>query len=237
MAFADKKILGIIPARGGSKGLFRKNIVPLNGLPLIAYSIMAGMQSKYIDTVLVSSDDPEILRIANEYGAHTLKRPSELATDSASIQKVISHAIEKIGKQGEVYDIVVLLQPTSPLRTAEHIDAAFMRLNSCDSTSLISVYKPDKSPYKCFVCSTSGYLEGLISKDAPFMNRQDLPEVFMPNGAIYIFSIADFLKESRIPVNRIVPFIMTTEESIDIDTRADLDAAAIFLNRLKWSKK
>ena len=209
----------------------RKNIVQLNGQPLIAFSINAAIQSKYIDTVLVTSDDSEILQIAKEYGADILKRPAKLATDSASMQKVIAHAVESFKQQGEDFDLVVLLQPTSPLRTAEHIDRAFDQVNSSDITLLISVYKPDIFPHKCFVRNESGYIEGLVSNKAPFMNRQKLPEVFMPNGAIFIFSISDFLIENCIPMESIVPYVMSTEESIDIDTQEDVDAVTKFLKQ------
>jgi CMP-N-acetylneuraminic acid synthetase len=130
------------------------------------------------------------------------------------------HAIENLDN---TYRLIVLLQPTSPLRTSRHIDDAFSQLNKHDTTSLISVYIPEKSPFKCFVRDQSGYLTGLVSNEAPFMNRQELPEVFMPNGAIYIFSIEEFLEGECIPVNRVIPFIMNERESIDIDTQEDVD--------------
>ena len=223
MAFDGKEVLGIIPARGGSKGLPRKNVYPLDGIPLINYSIRAGLRSKYVDSVIVSSDDPEILRIAEQQGAGTLQRPVGLATDSASPHAVIAHALETLEDQTQIYDMVILLQPTSPLRNEKHVDEAFELLKQMDDrTSLISVYFPEKSPYKCFISDESGYLKGLVSDDAPFMNRQDLPQVFMPNGAIYIFGVKEFSKENRIPMKRAIPYIMTETESIDIDTLNDV---------------
>jgi len=225
MAFAGNKVLGIIPARGGSKGLPKKNIVALNGQPLIAYSINAGLHSKYIDAVLVSSNDLDILQIAEKYNAEVLVRPNELATDSASIHQVIAHAIESVNSLGREFDLAILLQPTSPLRTTKHIDDAFEHLKKFDTMSLISVYIPEKSPYKCFVLGESGYLKGFVNNDVPFKNRQELPEVFMPNGAIYIFSIKDFLRNNRIPVENAIPFIMSERESIDIDIQEDIDMA------------
>ena len=223
MTFRNHKVLAIIPARGGSKGLPKKNIVSLNGKPLIHYSINAGLGSENIDAVLVSSDDEEILHIAKEYGTEILKRPNNLSTDTASINHVILHVIEDKRIRSEGFEAIVLLQPTSPLRTSKHIDDAFERLNKHDSTSLISVYIPKNSPFKCFVRDQSGYLTGLVNNKAPFMNRQELPEVFMPNGAIYIFNIDKFLQGNCIPVNQAIPLVMSEQESIDIDTQDDVD--------------
>jgi len=189
-------------------------------MPLIAYSIKAGLSSEFIDDVFVTSDSEKILKIAKEYGSKILDRPLHLASDNTSINDVILHAIENLDN---TYRLIVLLQPTSPLRTSKHIDDAFSQLNKHDTTSLISVYAPEKSPYKCFIRDQSGYLTGLVNNEAPFMNRQELPEVFMPNGAIYIFSIEEFLRGKSIPVNRVIPFIMNERESLDIDTQDDVD--------------
>ena len=123
-----KKILSIIPARGGSKGLPRKNIIDLNGKPLIGWTIGASLKSKYITDTIVSSDDEEILNISQQYGANVLKRPKELATDIASSESVVLHTIKELKKQDKIYDYIVLLQPTSPLRDEKDIDKAFEML-------------------------------------------------------------------------------------------------------------
>ena len=122
----DKKILAIIPARGGSKRLLRKNVLNFNGEPLIAWSIKAGLRSKYIDKVVVTSDDAEILRIAKHLGVLTINRPAELSSDIATTFDAIKHALENLEK----HDYVVLLQPTSPLRNEKHIDEAIELLKS-----------------------------------------------------------------------------------------------------------
>ena len=231
MAFNNQKVLAIIPARGGSKSIPKKNIIPLNGKPIIDYSIIAGLRSQYIDTVLVSSDDEGILNLAKKSGAEILKRTAILSSDEASPHDVIGHVIDTLEKQKMNYDLVVLLQPTSPLRNEKHIDEAFELLNKYDSTSLISVYIPDKSPFKCFVKDDAGYLKGLINDEAPFMNRQDLPEAYIPNGAIYIFSVEEFRRKSRIPMTKAVPYIMNAEESIDIDTHEDIIKAERILSK------
>jgi len=228
----NKKILAIIPARGGSKGLLRKNVVLLNGNPLIYYSIDAALKSNFIDSVVVSSDDEEILQTASGYGVDVLKRPHYISTDTASANQVILHVLENEEIKSQQYDLVILLQPTSPLRGVKHIDEAFNILSNKDSNSLISVCTPDKSPYKSFILNEHGYLKGLINDEAPFMNRQELPDVFNPNGAIYIFSVKDFLQNSCIPVDQVIPYVMDEKESIDIDNQNDLDMASKIMYQL-----
>ena len=123
------KIVSIIPARGGSKGLPRKNIVDLSGLPLISWTINASLKSKYIDRTIVSSDDAEILEIAQNHGAEIIHRPSNLASDSSTSEVVLEHALNVLDDQGTgKIDYIVLLQPTSPLRSCNDIDAAFEKL-------------------------------------------------------------------------------------------------------------
>ena len=132
-----KKVLAIIPARGGSKGLPRKNIADLAGKPLIAWTIEASLNSKYITKTMVSSDDKEILDISVEYGAEIIKRPENLASDDATSESVVKHAIDCLEATGEVFDIVVLLQPTSPLRNSKDIDNAIELMFSSDATSSV----------------------------------------------------------------------------------------------------
>lgn len=223
--------MGLIPARGGSKGIPKKNLRLLDGVPLISYSINAGISSNIIDDLFVSSDDIEILNISKTIGAKIIKRPTHLATDDASTHDVILHAINTLNKNNK-YDLVVLLQPTSPLRNEKHIDEAYNLMLKKNSSSLISVSLPDKSPYKYLLIDKEGYLNGLINNKMTFMNRQDLPKTYLPNGAIYIFSINDFLKKNRIPINKTVPYLMTKEESIDIDQYDDILIAEEYLKRI-----
>jgi len=140
--YNNKTFLAIIPARGGSKRLPRKNILDLNGTPLIAYSIEAGLKSKYIDKVIVSSDDEEILKISKKYGALTLIRPDELAGDMATTFDAIAHTIENTKE----YDYIVLLQPTSPLRDEKHIDEAIELLEGKEANAVVSVCEMEHSP-------------------------------------------------------------------------------------------
>jgi len=135
------KILGLIPARGGSKGIPRKNIKPLGGKPLIAYSIEAGLKSRYLDKVLVSTDDEEIAQVARQYGADVpFIRPAELARDDTPTLPVIQHALRFLADKGETYDAVCLLQPSSPFRTPAFIDAAIEKYVRSGADSLVTRY-------------------------------------------------------------------------------------------------
>ncbi|WP_417319154.1 cytidylyltransferase domain-containing protein [Emcibacter sp.] len=219
MSFNNIPVVAIIPARAGSKGIPDKNITPVCGKPLIQYSIDAALGSKYIDRVVVSSDGQKILETAQNLGAEQLQRPAELATDQASSHLLISHAIQALGLENSY---IILLQPTSPLRTSAHIDDAFIEMAHRNAENLISVYQPPETPYKAYKLTDDGYLTGLISKEAPYMRRQDLPPAFFPNGAIYIFSAKNFLKEDKIPSEKVIPFEMTPGDSIDVDTPEDI---------------
>jgi CMP-N,N'-diacetyllegionaminic acid synthase len=221
------KVLAIIPARGGSKGLKGKNIAPINGLPLIAYSIKAAKESKYVDLCLVSSDSQQILDIAKTYGSETLRRPDELASDTASSESAVTHVLSAYPG----FDLILLLQPTSPQRTSADIDAALELLIASEATALLSVYEPKHTPYKCFKISSGGFLEGLIDSETPFMRRQDLPVALMPNGAIYIIFREEFLLKESLLSDKTIPYFMSEERSIDIDLIEDLAIAAELLDK------
>ncbi len=217
--------LAVVPARCGSKGLPGKNIMPLHGKPLIAWSIEAALNSKYITDTVVSSDCDEILSVAREYGAYALKRPKELALDSSPSEPLITHAIESLEKEGRSYDFVVLLQPTSPLRDSKDIDNAIESMLNKGGNASISVYEPSHSPFKAFVAKENGFLKGIVDDDKPFMRRQDLPSVYLTNGAIYIINTEIFLKTQRLFTDRTVPYIMPIEKSVDIDSIDDFKVA------------
>jgi CMP-N,N'-diacetyllegionaminic acid synthase len=179
----NKSFLAIIPARGGSKRLPRKNVLDLAGKPLIAWTIDAAKSSKYIDSIVVTSDDAEILQVAKDLSVDTIKRPVELASDTATTFDAIEHTIQQVhGK----YDFVILLQPTSPLRTAKHIDEAIELLAHRNTDAVISVCETDHSPLWSNTISKDGSLEGFISEDIKNNRGQDLPFYFRLNGAIYI---------------------------------------------------
>jgi CMP-N-acetylneuraminic acid synthetase len=215
------KILSIIPARAGSKGLPGKNIMDLAGNPLISYTIEASLKSKFITKTIVSSDSDEILEIAKKYGSDILKRPHELAQDTTASEPVISHVLENI-ENIEEYEYIVLLQPTSPLRDENDIDKAFNELFQEKATSLISTVAIDNKILKAFMHDENGFLKGVSNNSFPFMRRQDLPSVFLPNGAIYICDIKEFQTTKKLFTEKTISYLMSDKSSIDVDTLEDL---------------
>jgi CMP-N,N'-diacetyllegionaminic acid synthase len=217
------KVLALIPARGGSKGIKQKNLAPLLGKPLIAYSIAAAQTSQVIDAIYVSSDDEAILAAGNNLGAAPIKRDPALAQDTSPTDPVIGEFIEREHLAAE--DIIVLLQPTSPLRTAEHIREALIKYRTHpECRSLISVYEIDNKILKAYL-GGGEFLAPIAGANTSYTRRQDLPPVFMPNGALYIFNVAEFLRENKIPRTQIIPYLMSTADSLDIDIPSDLVAA------------
>ena len=221
--------IGLITARGGSKGLPRKNILPLLGEPLIAWTIRAASGAKSIDAVFVSTEDAEIAAISAQYGALVIPRPAELSQDDTGSEPVIAHALEYLAMQGQIVAEVFLLQPTSPLRGAHHIDAAFDVFTREKAACVISVYEPRHSPAKAYKVNADRTISGLVSDSAPYARRQDLPRAVQPNGAIYLFRAASFMEHRQIPRAAVLPFLMTPTESVDIDTPEDFALAAQLL--------
>jgi N-acylneuraminate cytidylyltransferase len=215
--------IGLIPARGGSKGVPNKNIAPLLGKPLLQYTLEAGFDSRVLSRLVVSSDSPEICGVAARFGAEIVDRPASLATDEAKSDDVIAHFIAAAKVLPDAP--IVLLQPTSPLRTSAHIAAAMELWRSRAPRGVISVYEPDEHPAKSFRLDQDGFLTGLYGPDAPFTPRQMLPRGYQPNGAIYIFSVSVFLEANCIPRTGLLPFLMDVRSSLDIDKMEDLAEA------------
>lgn len=222
--------LAIVPARGGSKGIPNKNIIPVGGKPLICWTIEAGLQSKYVNKTIVSSDDDKILNVSKSHGAAVLKRPDAIAEDTTPTEPVITHVIETLAEHGEHYDYIVLLQPTSPLRNSEDIDNAIAMLLNSEAGALISVVEPEHTPYKAFKLSTDGYLESLFDETFHFLRRQDLPPTFLPNGAIYVIDTDTFLSTKTLLAEKTLAFEMSSQASIDIDTMSDVKLVEEHLN-------
>lgn len=230
MSLNKTPIYGLIPARGGSKGVPKKNMRLIAAKPLIDYTILAAAQSSFIDKVFVSSDDEEILLHSKTLGVNVINRPAQFATDSASSVDVVNHFIGTFPDSLQNQDpYIVFLQPTSPLRTAHHIDDAIAHMVNEQAQYLSSVSKADKSPYKMFEIDTNGRLQALFKETLSNVPRQDLPDVFMPNGAIYIFRVSEFKARGGFPSNGGIPFIMSTKDSLDIDTEEDIEKAESFL--------
>ncbi|EHQ1084258.1 acylneuraminate cytidylyltransferase family protein, partial [Campylobacter coli] len=213
--------LAIIPARAGSKGIKNKNLVLLNDKPLLYYTINAAKNSKYIDKIVLSSDGDNILEYGKTQGIDTLKRPKELALDDTTSDKVVLHAL----KFYKDYENVILLQPTSPLRTSEHIDKAFEIFKNTNANSLISVCEYDNKILKAFMCDEKGNLKGICNNNYPFTPRQKLPKTYMSNGAIYILKTKDFLQNPSFLQENTKYFLMDEISSFDIDNLEDLEKA------------
>ena len=194
------KIVALIPARAGSKGVPNKNIRPLGGHPLIGWSIAACMNSKYIEEVVVSTDSPEYAEIAKNYGAKVpFLRPSELSGDSSTDIEFVLHALEWFGSHSAVPDYIVHLRPTTPFRTTEYIDLAIDAfLNSENKTALRSVHHMSESAYKTFEISNEGLLRrlGSTSTDLDVANnaRQEFPATYIANGYVDVLSSSFILK-------------------------------------------
>ena len=216
------KVLALITARGGSKGLPRKNILPLGGKPLIAWTIEAAQQSGIADQIVLSSDDNEIIKVAETWGCSVpFKRPSVLASDIASSVDVVMHTLDQLPG----FDYIVLLQPTSPLRNAEDIKNAFNALLEAKAKSCISVTEVEQSPYWMYLEDNESRLVKLIHKPDVPTRRQDLPKVYIPNGAIYISEIKELIKNKTFIGNNCIAYKMTAESSIDIDCAKDFKKA------------
>lgn len=219
--------VALITAKGVSKGLPGKNKKIMLGEPLIYWSIQAALDAESVQQVIVSSDDDEILALAEYYGAQSLRRPDALCRDSTPSDAVIEHAI-KTHPDCSCADIC-LLQPTSPLRTAKHIDEAYAMFHSRSCHAVIGVVKPPYNAAKAYKINADGSIQGLLSKDAPYQPRQQLPENCFPNGAIYWFNATQFLKTSSIPRDVIFPYEMSLQDSIDIDDLDDFNRATALL--------
>jgi len=219
------KILAIIPARGGSKGVPRKNIRELAGKPLIAWTIEEAKKSKYIDRLILSSEDDEIIEVAKQYGCEVpFKRPIELAQDDTPGIDPVLHAIE----QCPGYDYVVLLQPTSPLRTVEDIDGCIEKLLTSDVDFCVSVTEPEKSPYWMYTLENERMVP-LLPQGELVARRQDLPKVYALNGAVYVAKISKLFNSRSFINNNTYSYVMSPKRSIDIDSVKDFKICELFL--------
>lgn len=215
----SKSVLAIIPARGGSKGVPRKNIRDVVGKPLIAWSIEEAKKSVYIDRLVISTDDQEIANIAVQWGGEVpFLRPAELARDDSPGIAPVIHILKTEGFSE--YDLVVLLQPTSPLRKVEDIDGAIAFMVNRNAKACVSVVEPDKSPFWMFFLDGTGHLVPLLEGD--FACRQDIPPVYALNGAVYVAEVSWLLSKQAFISDETVAYTMPKDRSIDIDTETDL---------------
>ena len=223
-------ILVIIPARGGSKGIPRKNIKVLNGKPLIEYTIDCARAISSDENICVSTDDDEIIDVVQAYGLHVpFKRPAELASDTAGTYEVLLHALEFYERQGRHFDVVVLLQNTSPFRTPDHVKEA-LALYDENLDMVVSVKECAANPYYCvFEENAEGYLH-VCKGEGNITRRQDAPKVYEYNGAIYVINVTSL---KQMPLNKFTKrrkYIMDELHSLDLDTMIDWQIAEMMLN-------
>lgn len=221
------KVFAIIPARGGSKRLPRKNLLPLANKPLISWTIDSAKKSKYIDHIFVSTDDKEIAQISRDYGIEIPElRPSKLALDTSSTDDVITYTIEKYAAD---YDIILLLQPTSPLRTTKNIDDALELFVSKNANSVISVTPCEHSPLWANTLPSDLSMDNFIKANAT-ARSQDLDDYYRLNGAIYILDLGIYKKNKEIKYdNNTFAYVMENINSIDIDNLYDFKLAEFLI--------
>ncbi|MFL1994957.1 acylneuraminate cytidylyltransferase family protein [Lysinibacillus irui] len=221
------KVLAIIPARGGSKGVPRKNSRNFAGKPLIAWTIEEAKKSKYITRTILSSDNEEIIKMAKEYGCDVpFVRPKELAQDDTPGINVVLHALE----QCRGYEYVILLQPTSPFRTVEDIDNCIEYTINQQVKFCVSVTEAEQSPYWMYTI-VNGKMKPVIEQTQLTTRRQDLPNVYVLNGAIYIAKVEEIIKKKSFLTDETKSFIMSNENSLDIDTMLDFEIGEYLIGK------
>jgi N-acylneuraminate cytidylyltransferase len=230
------RVLGIIPARGGSKGVPKKNIKLLKGKPLISYTIEAALKTSFLTNIVVSSDDEDILSlIKTDKNVIAIKRPNKLATDESPTVLTVIHAIEFLKEKGFEYDAVCLLQPTNPLRTSRFIDEAIQKFKVANSDSLVSVLKVphEYNPHWVFEKNELGNLKISTGEKEIITRRQNLPEAFIRDGAIYLTKIEVLLNQNSLYGNSIAYTESNAEAHINIDTQEDWAKAELLLKKNK----
>jgi CMP-N-acetylneuraminic acid synthetase len=226
-------ILGIIPARGGSKGVKRKNIRVVAGQPLLAYSIKAAKQSKYLSRIVVSTEDHEIAKIAKSLGCEVISRPPELAGDHTPMLPVISHGLAEAEKlEKNRFDCVVIMQPTTPLRTGDDIDQSLEILIQSNCDTVISVYQvSDHHPSRMYTIN-NGKLVPYASEPRGRL-RQELPPVYHRNGVIYTLWRQTIEEQNTLIGKNLCPYIMPIERSVNIDDEIDLMLADLLIRKIE----
>ncbi|MCX5831436.1 MAG: acylneuraminate cytidylyltransferase family protein [Deltaproteobacteria bacterium] len=234
----NKRVLVIVPARGGSKGLPGKNILTLCGKPLVAWPIATAKASKYIDKIVVSTDDLEIAKIAEKYGASVpFIRPAALATDTATTFSVIEHTLVFLKNAGESFDYIVLREPTSPLTESDDIDAALEILESkrAIADSIVGVSKVEAAhPAFDVVIKETGTIKPFMYPDfSQAVRRQDIADIYFFEGSLYISDTETLLEKSSFYHDRTLPYIVPRYKSLEIDEQIDFLFAETILNNIE----
>lgn len=229
--YKNKRILAIIPARGGSKGIPSKNIIDIYGKPLIQYSIECAKESKYIDRTIISTDDFKIKEVSERCGGDVpFLRPSELAQDTSKTIDCLVHAVNWLKEHGEEYDYLVLLQNTVPLRKSWQVDEAIEKLFSGNERSLVSITEVEENPVLMRILNEDGTVKNMLQLNST-MRRQDFPKFYRVDGAIYIQKLdEDFNLDTSLNDGKLA-YIMEEKYSVDIDTYLDIKKIEYYLEQ------
>jgi CMP-N,N'-diacetyllegionaminic acid synthase len=225
------RCLAVITARGGSKGIPNKNLAPVAGKPLIYWTITAARNARRLDRTIVTTDSEEIARVATELGVSApFIRPAELATDEATSVAAIAHALQWLDRNEDYRpDFVMCLQPTSPLRTADDIDAAIGLALSRDAESVVGVSPAPQHPYWTYRLDDEGCVTDFFQLDKAYNRRQDLPAASASNGAIYLTATSTVLEKGSLCGEKTYAYVMPSERSLDVDSPWDLHLADLIL--------
>jgi len=239
--YKNKTILGLIPARGGSKGLPQKNIRPLLGKPLVGWTVEQGLGSKYLDKLIVSTDDVKIAEISRNYGAEVpFLRPKELAKDNSPTIEVILHALNLLEKNGKNFDYLALLEPTSPLRKKDDIDNGIKKLinNEISADSVVSVGAIAlEHPYIAKKIDEKGYLKPFFEINKKATRRQELSTAYFPYGVLYLAKISTLKKHKTFYQRRTLPLFIKRWQNYEIDDIWDFICIEAILEKIHGEKK
>jgi CMP-N,N'-diacetyllegionaminic acid synthase len=227
---AGRSVLAIIPARAGSKGLKDKNIRPLCGKPLLAWTIDAAKKSKYLDRIILSSDSDAIIKVAQEFGCDApFQRPAELSGDTAGSAGLVLHALQQLSHS----HYTVLLQPTSPLRNESDIDATIETCFASNASTATTITTARQSPFHMYFAAEAAnahvQYRKVIPDESNATRRQDNPPVYILNGAVYVFESSPFSETGKFVDDSTVFHRMPEDRSVDIDTLADFKYAELLL--------
>ncbi|MEF8789164.1 MAG: acylneuraminate cytidylyltransferase family protein [Haloarculaceae archaeon] len=226
-----ERVVALIPARGGSKGIPNKNVRPLDGKPLVGWAVDVARATDAVDRVVVSTDDERIASVAREFGAEVLDRPPELARDDSLVIETVRHAVEALSDRGETARYVAMLEPTSPLREPRDVGRCLDRLATEPELDSVATFRPaEVNPHRTWRLDEADRPEPFVPGADPWLPRQELPEAYQLNGAVYAFDV-DALPEEGVSLlfgtAGAVP--MPPERSVDIDTELDLAYAEAVL--------
>ncbi|MCB1174173.1 MAG: acylneuraminate cytidylyltransferase family protein [Leptospiraceae bacterium] len=225
-----ENIVALVPARGGSKGLPRKNVLPLNGKPMIAWAVEGALKSACIQRVVVSTDDDEIMDAAVAAGAEApFRRPDELATDTATARDVILHFLDWMRDYDVEPEVFVILQPTSPMRDHEDIDRCLQKMSQHDAQAVVSVCEAEHHPWLMNELPDDGNMGGFLRESAMDARRQDLRPQYRLNGAVYACRSDFFRSTGSFYGLRTYACVMSRERSVDVDDRMDFRFAELLM--------